>query len=108
MASALVAHPERRNKRLLWDRHRSILPHLQLALLLLVEQLALAAGVAAIAFRGHVLAHRADRLAGDHLAADRRLDRDLEQMARDQFLEPLDHAAPPRLGGAAVDDHAQR
>ena len=29
-------------------------------------------------------------------------------MAWDQFLQPLAHAAPARLGGAAVDDHRQR
>ena len=29
-------------------------------------------------------------------------------MARDQVFQPLAHAAPARLRGAAVDDHAQR
>ncbi|MCY1171193.1 hypothetical protein D9M73_112970 [compost metagenome] len=29
-------------------------------------------------------------------------------MARDQFLQALDHAAPAHFGGAAVDDHRQR
>ena len=43
--------------------------------------------VAAVALGGHVLAQRADRLARDDAAADRRLDRDLEQLARDQVLQ---------------------
>ena len=37
--------------------------------------------VAAVALRQHVLAHRADRLARDHAAADRGLDGDLEELA---------------------------
>src|SRR4029079_902280 len=81
---------------------------LLLAGLLLVEQLAFARDVAAIALGGHVLAHGADRLACDHLAADRRLDRDLEQVSRDQILELLDHGSPARLGPPAIDDDRQR
>ena len=82
-------------------RHRAIFAHPLLALLLLVEELALAAGIAAIAFGGHVLAERRDRLARDHLAADRRLDRNLEQVARDEILEPLAPCARPRASAAA-------
>src|SRR3569832_1414246 len=97
-SSVLVAHAQRGDERLLRDTDRAVLAHALLALFLLVEQLALAAGVAAIAFRGDVLAHRGDGLAGDDLAADRGLDRDLEQMARDEILEALAHAPAPRLG----------
>src|SRR3954453_1781903 len=105
---SVIAHFESRNKRLLRDRHIAVLPHPRLALLLLLEELALAGRVAAVAFSGDVLAHGADRLARDDLAADRGLDRDLEQVARDEVLQPLAHAAAARLRGAAVDDHAQR
>ena len=45
--------------------------------------------VAAVALGQHVLAHGFHRLAGDDLAADGRLDRDLELLARDDLLEPL-------------------
>jgi hypothetical protein len=57
-----------------------IFAHPRLAHLLLLEELALPRRVAAIAFRRHVLAERSDRLAGDDLAADRGLDRDLEEV----------------------------
>src|SRR5438309_2617673 len=106
-ASSVISHAQRRDEGFLRYGHISILSHPLLALLLLLEELAFAGGVAAVAFGGDVLAHGADRLAGDDLAADRRLDRDLEQVARDQLLQALAHAAAPRLGGAAVDDHAQ-
>ena len=80
--SALVPHTQRRNERLLRDAHASIFAHPLLAFLLLVEQLFLAADIAAIAFGRHVLAHRGDRFARDHLAADRGLDRDLEEVSK--------------------------
>src|SRR5207237_9036021 len=92
---------------LLRDAHIAIFAHPRLALLLLLQELAFAGGVAAVAFGGDVLAHRADRLAGDDLAADRRLDGDLEQVARDRLLQALAHAAAARLRRAAVGDHAQ-
>src|SRR3712207_6875935 len=53
-----------------------------LALLLLFEQLALAADVAAVALGEHVLTLGLDRLAGNDLRADRRLDRHVEHLAR--------------------------
>src|SRR3546814_17062214 len=56
----------------------------------------------------HARAQRRDQLACDHLAADRRLDRNLEQMTRDQILEALAHPPAPAFGGRAVDDHAER
>ncbi len=46
------------------------MPHLLFAFPLLVEQLAFARGVAAVAFGGDVLAEGAHGLAGDDLAAD--------------------------------------
>ena len=45
--------------------------------------------VAAVALGEHVLAQRADGLARDDAPADRRLDRDLEQVRRDQLLQLL-------------------
>src|SRR6266566_9844173 len=53
---------EHRQERLLRDLHRPHLLHPLLALLLLLEQLALARHVAAVALGGHVLAQRADGL----------------------------------------------
>ena len=77
---------QRGNKGLLRNAHITIFPHPRLALLLLLQQLLLAADVAAIAFGGDVLAHRRDGFARDHLSADRRLDRDFEQVAGDEVL----------------------
>src|SRR3990172_7949012 len=61
--------------------------HPLLAFLLLLEELALAGDVAAVALGQHVLAHRPDRLAADDMRTDGRLDRHFEHLARDQFLE---------------------
>src|SRR6195256_1518607 len=84
-------HLQRRNKRFLRDVDLAELPHLLLAFLLLLQKFALARDVAAIAFRGDVLAQRAHGLARDHLAADRGLDRDLEHVRRGS----LPAALPP-------------
>src|SRR3954468_6220219 len=78
--SLTAVHLQRGDEGGLRDLHVAHLAHALLALLLLLEELLLAAEVAAIALGQHVLAQRADRLAGDHAAADRRLDRDLEEL----------------------------
>src|SRR5512146_2580816 len=62
LGAALVSvHLERGDERLLRDVDAAEAPHLLLSRLLLVEQLALARDISAIAFGGDVLAHRADR-----------------------------------------------
>src|SRR5437660_6758499 len=94
---------EHRHERLLWDLDRSDAFHAPLAFLLLLQELPLARYVAAVALRDHVLAHWADRLARDHLAADRCLDGDLEQLPRDDRLQLLGQPAPVRRGLAALD-----
>ena len=82
--------------------------HALLARLLLVQELALAGHVAAVALGGHVLPECAHRLPGDDAAADRRLDRDLEQLARDQLLQAPAQRPAAGLGVAAVDDGGER
>src|SRR6185437_9160505 len=57
---------EHREERLLRHLHPADLLHALLALLLLLEQLALARDVAAVALREHVFAPRLDGLARDH------------------------------------------
>src|SRR5919112_1581987 len=59
--------------------------HPFLAFLLLLEQLPLARDVAAVALRQDVLPQRLHGFPRNHAAADRRLDRDLEHLARDQL-----------------------
>jgi hypothetical protein len=56
-------HLERRNKSLLRDIDFAELAHALFAFLLLLQKLALAGDVAAVAFRGHVLAEGAQGLA---------------------------------------------
>src|SRR4051794_15593806 len=68
-ARSVLIHLQCRDEGFLGNFHLAELAHLLLPLLLLVEQLALARNVAAIAFRGHVLAHGRERLARHDLAA---------------------------------------
>src|SRR6266702_7845039 len=96
-----------RQERLLWDLDRSHLLHPLLSFFLLLEQLALLRDVAPIALGGHVLAQRADRLAGDHLGPDRGLDHDLEQLARDQLPQLLGDLLAPLVRLVAVDDDGE-
>ena len=63
------------------------------ALFLLFQQFFLAGDVAAVALGQHILAHGLDRLAGDDLAADGRLNGDLEEVARDVVPQLLADAA---------------
>src|SRR6266542_2830461 len=58
-------HLQRRDERLLRNLHLAELAHALLAFLLLLQELALARHVAAVAFRGHVLAEGAHGLARD-------------------------------------------
>src|SRR5258706_5961992 len=97
-----------RQKCLLRDLDRSHLLHPLLSFFLLLEQLALARDVATVALGGHVLAQRADRLAGDHLGSDRGLDHDLEQLARDQLPQLLGDLLAPLVRLVAVDDDRER
>src|SRR5690606_4764969 len=73
---SIIPHFERLDERLLGNLHLAELAHLLFPLLLFFKELALARRVAAIAFGGHVLAHRPHRLAGDDAPADGGLDGD--------------------------------
>ena len=92
----------------LWYVDLAELPHALFPFLLLVEQLALACGVAAVALGGDILAEGAHRFARDDLAADRGLDRYLEHMRRNELLELLRHGTPARFGARPVHKHGQR
>src|SRR5271170_945965 len=101
-------HLQRGDEGLLRDVDLAELAHALLAFLLLVQQLALAGRVAAIALGGDVLAEGAHGFPGDDLAADRGLDRNLEHVRRDQLLELLHHGAAAVLGAGAVNQHGER
>src|SRR4029079_13619226 len=103
-----LVHPEHRQERFLRDLDGPDPLHPLLAFLLLLEQLPLPGDIATVTLGKHVLPHRPDRFPGNDVASDRRLDGDLEHLARDQLLEPLGQVAPDRLGLVAVDDHRQR
>ena len=83
------------------------LAHLLFALFLLFQQFFLAGDVAAVALGQHILAHGLDRLAGDDLAADGRLNGDLEEVARDVIPQLLADATALGVGVVAEDDHGQ-
>src|SRR6185436_14759740 len=91
-------------ERLLRNLHPPYLLHPPLPLLLLLEQLPFARDVAAVALRGDVLPHGLHALAGDHLGADRGLDRNLEHLTGDQPPEALAEVAPAHVGVVPVDD----
>ena len=86
---------------------RAELAHLLLAFLLLFQQLLLSGDVAAVALGQNVLAHGLDGLAGDDLAADGSLDRNLEQGAGDVVPQLFADAAALAVGVVAEDDHGQ-
>src|SRR3954453_22172321 len=88
--STLLIDLEHGQERLLGHLDRSHLLHPLLALLLLLQQLALAGDVASVELRGHVLAQRLDRLARQHARSDRRLHRHVEELAGDRLLQSLD------------------
>src|SRR5258707_5029469 len=106
--SVSAIHLQRGNKSLLRNVDLAELAHLLFAFLLLLQKFSFARDVAAVALCGDVLAQRAHGLARDHLAADRRLDRYLEHVRRDQFLHLLDHGAAAPLSALAVHQHRQR
>src|SRR2546426_6615261 len=77
-ACDLLFNLEHCEKRLLRYLHRPDLLHSFLSFFLLLQQLALACDVAAVALRGNVLAQWANRLARNDLGSDRCLDHYLE------------------------------
>src|ERR1035441_4233163 len=71
--------------------------HAFLAFLLLFQEFALAADVAAITLGGYVFAQRANGFAGDDFAADSGLNGDRILLARDDFLQLGGEGASPAL-----------
>ena len=79
---------QHRHERFLRDVDAADALHALFAFFLFLEQFSFARHVAAVALGGDVLADGLDGLAGDDLAADGCLKRDLEEVAVDFFLEP--------------------
>src|SRR5215208_1708998 len=80
-------HLENGQERLLRNLDGADLLHALLPLFLLLEELALARDVPAVALGEHVLPEGGDGLPGDDLVADGGLDRHLVQLSRNQLLE---------------------
>src|SRR5919108_3661591 len=104
----LLAEVEHGEKRFLRHLDATDLLHPLLSLLLLLEQLALARDVPAVALGEHVLALRLDRLASDHARSDRGLDRHVEELARDLCPQPLDELAATVVSLCPMDDERER
>src|SRR6476659_8367853 len=102
-----LADVEHGEERLLRHLDRPDLLHALLPRLLLLEQLALARDVAAVALREHVLAPRLDRLARDHARADGGLDGNVELLSRDFLLQPLDERTAALVCRVTVDDQRE-
>src|SRR5947209_20326467 len=107
-AFSVSAHFQHGQERFLRDLDLADTLHPLLAFLLLLEQLALARDVAAVALGEHVLAQRLHRLARDDAAADRRLDRHLEHLARNELAHLRRQRAAALVRRVAMDDDRQR
>src|SRR5246127_1967420 len=81
--------------------------HPLLPFLLLFQQFALAGDVAAVAFRQHVFADRANILSRNDFGSDRRLHRHLELLTRDELFEFGGHLVAVGRGGILVHDSAE-
>lgn len=92
-ALLIAIHLQRRDERFLRDVDFAELAHAFFAGFLFVQQFAFAAGVAAVAFGGHVFAERTDGFASDDAAADGGLHWDFEHVLRDQLFELFHHGA---------------
>src|SRR5215510_10585341 len=88
--------------------HLADLLHALLTLLLLLEELALARDVPAVALGGHVFAHGLDGFPGDDPAPHRGLDGHLVELARDDPAELLGQRLALLVGLVAMNDDGQR
>src|SRR5205085_2007694 len=102
------AHPQNGEERFLRDVDFSHPFHALLAFLLFLEQLPLARDVAAVTLGEHVLAHRLDRFTRDDAPADRRLNRDLEHLTRNQLAHLRRQRAAAIVCHVPMDDDRQR
>src|SRR5580704_12883356 len=75
-----ASHFQHRQESFLRNVHAPHPLHALLAFLLLFEEFPFAADVSAIALGNHVFAYRADRIARNHSAANRRLQRHFEHL----------------------------
>ena len=87
--------------------HIAYLAHTLLALLLLLQQLALTGDISSVALCQHILAHGLDRLAGDDLGPDGGLNGYLELLTRNQVLKLLAYTPAEIIGPVPVNKRRQ-
>src|SRR5271157_454371 len=104
LARSIVGIVENRQKSVLGNLDVPHLFHTLLALLLLFEQFPFSCNVSAVTLCGHILAQGRDRLAGDHTAANGRLDGNLELVPDDSALQLPDQFPTAPDGMAPVHD----
>src|SRR5579883_1355584 len=102
---ARVANLEHRKERLLRNIHAPHALHPLLAFLLFFEQLPFARNIAAVALGENVFPQRRNRFPGDDLRSDRRLQRNLEHLPRNQLAHPLDQLLSAVIREIAMHDH---
>ena len=93
---------------LLRNLHGTHLFHPLLSFFLLLEQLAFARDVAAVALREHVLSERLHGCARDDFLPDRCLYDDLKKLARNKFLQLVRDLSAPLGRLVPVNDHGER
>ena len=82
--------------------------HSLLSFFLFLEQFLLTGNIAAVALGKDVLAQLSDCLSGYDASADRCLDRHVEQLSRDLFLEFLAHPAAAVVSAGCMHDKGER
>src|SRR5664279_3334235 len=97
-------NPENRQKGLLRDVHAAYPLHALLAFLLLFQQFALAADIAAITLGNNVLTQGSNCLARDHLGPYSCLDRHLKHLPRNQLPHLGNQRSPSIIGKVAMHD----
>src|SRR3990172_7980044 len=117
--SLLALHLEYGEESLLRYFHGADLLHTLFACLLFLQQLSLARNVTAVALGKHILAQRLDRFPRDDMRSDRRLNRHVEHLPRDQlahfrykFAPAVDTVVPvnherQRIHPLAVDEDVE-
>src|SRR5208337_2682230 len=108
LARSIVGIVENRQKSVLGNLDVPHLFHSLLALLLLFEKFPFSCNVAAVTLCGHILAQGRDRLAGDHAAANGRLDGNLKLVPVDFPLQLADQFPTAPVGVGAVHDDGKR
>src|SRR6266581_86954 len=82
--------------------------HAALAFFLLFEEFAFAGNISAVTFGENIFADGRDGFARNHAAANRRLNRHLKHLARNQFSQTRYQFAPAFRRKVAMDDQRQR